>query len=291
MAHILLDTLLEAFLDSLRMLPFLYVAYLLIEFVERAKGGAIERLLARGGRWGFVPGAFLGLVPQCGFSAMAANFYGSRVISLGTLLAVFIATSDEAIPIMLAQPESYPAMGLLLACKLVFALAVGFVFDVLLRRAIPPALRGGYEGKIDEVCCHHHDEKANAFLEALKHALNIFVVVFLFTFAFGLLVALLGEGRISGFLAGLGFAQPAMAGLVGLIPNCASSVLLTQLYLNGSITFGAVLAGLSTNAGVGLTVLFRANRSLKQNLFIVGLLYLLGTAVGMVVYAVGLAVG
>lgn len=294
-AEMILHAFTHALEDSLKMLPFLFAAYLVIELIEHRGGKVIERGLARGGRWGFVPGALLGLIPQCGFSAMAANFYGSRVITLGTLLAVFIATSDEAIPIMLAQPDSWPAMGRLILAKLIFALVVGFVIDVVLRRAIPRSLRGGYGGSIKEVDCHssdchdHDDDKGwgHLLLEVVKHTLNIFVIVLIFTFAFGLLVEGLGEDRISEFLASLGFLQPVVAGLFGLIPNCASSVLLTQLYLADSISFGSVLAGLSTNAGIGLTVLFRANKSLKQNLFILALLYVLGTAVGIIVHALG----
>ncbi|MGD9559744.1 MAG: putative manganese transporter [Oscillospiraceae bacterium] len=281
------DVALHALLDSAKMLPFLFLAYLVIEYLERRKGDAMERLLAKGGRFGFVPGALLGVVPQCGFSAMAANFYGSRVITLGTLLAVFIATSDEAIPVMLAQPGSWPAMAALVGVKLVWALLVGFLVDVALKKVIPASLRGGYGGSAEEVDCHHHDEEDGILWAAAKHTVSIFLTVLVFTFLFGLLVEWLGEARISGLLAGLGPAQPVVAALFGLIPNCASSVLLTQLYLSGSISFGSVVAGLSANAGIGLTVLFRANRNLRQNLFILGLLFVLGVVPGLVLHLLG----
>lgn len=288
LGHVLLHTFQDALVDTLKMLPFLFVAYLIIELIERSRGRTLERILSKGGRWGFLPGALLGIVPQCGFSAMAANFYGSRVITLGTLLAVFIATSDEAIPIMLAQPDSYPAMLKLILAKLAFAIIVGFLIDVVLRKLIPASLRGGWGGDAKQVDCHHHEEGDRLIVAVLKHTVSIFLIVLAFTFAFGLLVTFLGEEQISHFLGGLGLLQPVAAGLFGLIPNCASSVLLTQLYLSGSISFGSVLAGLSTNAGIGLTVLFRANKSLKQNLFILGLLYVLGTAVGVAVHALGI---
>lgn len=275
------DVLLDSVIDTAKMLPFLLAAYLVIEYLERRQSYGIEKMLARGGRFGFVPGALLGIVPQCGFSAMAANFYASRVITLGTLLAVFLATSDEAIPVMLAQPGSYPMMIQLIAAKLLFALLVGFLVDILLKSLIPAELRGGYGGNAAEVDCHQHDEKDNIWLAAAKHTANIFITIFIFTFVFGMLVAALGEDNISQFLSGLGLLQPVMAGLVGLIPNCASSVLLTQLFLTGSISFGSVVAGLCVNAGIGLTVLFRTNKSLRQNLFILALLFLLGTAYGM----------
>lgn len=280
--HLLLHTV----TDTAKMLPFLFAAYLVIEYIEHKKSHAIEGWLARGGRFGFVPGALLGIVPQCGFSAMAANFYASRVISLGTLLAVFLATSDEAIPIMLAQPQSWPAMGALIGCKLAWALLVGFCLDVLLRGAIPPGLRGGY-GAGEGVDCHDHKENDGILLAAAKHTAEVIVTVFIFTFVFGFLVEWLGEGRIAAALAGLGPLQPVVAGLFGLIPNCASSVLLTQLFLSGSISFGSVLAGLCCNAGVGLVVLFRTNRAPRQSLFILALLLATGILPGLIAHLLG----
>ncbi len=281
------DVLLDALLDSLRVLPFLFAAYLLIEYVERKKSESIEKGLRLGGRFGFVPGALLGCVPQCGFSAMAANFYACGVVTLGTLMAVFIATSDEAVPIMLAYPAHYPDMLLLVAIKLVYALLVGFLLDIALRRFVPAGLRGGYHDGAADVSCHSHEEEDSLLWAAVKHTASIFLTVFLFNLAFGFLVELVGAERISAFLAGLGVFQPMVAGLFGLIPNCAASITLTQLYVNGTLPFASVLAGLSTNAGVGLVVLFRANRNLRQSLFILALLYVLGTLPGQLIYLFG----
>lgn len=281
--HILLDSV----LDTLKMLPFLLAAYIIIEYLERKQAPAVERILSKGGRFGFVPGALLGVVPQCGFSAMAANFYSSRVISLGTLLAVFIATSDEAIPVMLAQPGSYPTMLVLIGSKLVWALVVGFVVDILLRRVWPKALRGGWGGNTKEVDCHSHEEEHGIFISALKHTASIYTAILAFTFAFGLLVGWLGQKNISDFLAGLGFLQPIAASFLGLVPNCASSVIITQLYLSSSISFGSVFAGLSVNAGVGLVILFRTNRNIKQNLFIMLLMYAFGLLPGLILHMFG----
>lgn len=286
MIAILFDVLLDAVLDTAKMLPFLFAAYLIIEYLEHKKSDSIENLLAQSGRFGFVPGAFLGILPQCGFSAMAANFYASRVITLGTMIAVFISTSDEAIPVMLAQPGSYSKILPMIGIKLLYALLVGLVLDVLLVKLLPASLRGGYSGRAAEVGCHDHNEKDSVLLAALKHTANIFVTLLVFTFLFGLLVTWLGEDSIAAFLANLGPLQPVVAGLLGLVPNCASSVLLTQLYLNDSITLGSVLAGLSTNAGVGLTVLFKANMNRRQDLFILALLYVLGTTLGLVIHLV-----
>ncbi len=281
------DVMLDALLDSLRVLPFLFAAYLLIEYLERKKSASVENWLKAGGKWGFVPGALLGLLPQCGFAAMAADFYACGVVSLGTLMAVFMATSDEALPLMIANPESYPYMLLLLAVKLVYALLVGLVLDVLLRRFIPVRLRGGYVPGNSAVACHHHEEEDGILLAAVKHTAGIFFTVLVFNAMFGFLVAWLGYDNVAAFLSRLGPFQPAVAGAFGLIPNCAATVTLTQLFLSGSIRFSSLLAGLCTNAGIGLTVLFRANKSVRQNLFILLLLYILGTLPGQVLYLLG----
>ena len=186
------EWIIDALGDSARMLPFLFAAYWLIEYIERRHSERVERLLAGGGRLGFVPGALLGLVPQCGFSAMAANLYASRVITPGTLLAVFLATSDEAVPLMLASPGRWRELALLLAVKLAVALLAGFLIDVVLRGLLPKELRGGYRGSARAVDCHEHEEQDGILLAACKHTLHIFLYVLAFNLALGALLALVG---------------------------------------------------------------------------------------------------
>lgn len=281
--ELILDVLLDALIDGAKMLPFLYLAYLLIEWLERNHGQRIENALAGGGRWGFVPGAVLGCVPQCGFSAVAANFYASRVITPGTLLAVFVATSDEAIPLLAAEPGMWGTLAVLLVLKVILGMAAGFVLDVPLRRVLPQSLYGGYAGHADEVDCHEeHEEHSGIFLAALRHTLEIFAFILLFSFLIGLVFELVGEGAITALLGCMGPFQPMVAALIGLVPNCAASVLLAQLYMQGAITFGSLMAGLTAGAGIGLAVLWRVNPSWKQNLFMTGLLWAAGAAVGIV---------
>ena len=281
--ELILDVLLDALIDGAKMLPFLYLAYLLIEWLERNHGQRIENALAGGGRWGFVPGAVLGCVPQCGFSAVAANFYASRVITPGTLLAVFVATSDEAIPLLAAEPGMWGTLAVLLVLKVILGMAAGFVLDVPLRRVLPQSLYGGYAGHADEVDCHEeHEEHSGIFLAALRHTLEIFAFILLFSFLIGLVFELVGEGAITALLGRMGPFQPMVAALIGMVPNCADSVLLAQLYMQGAITFGSLMAGLTAGAGIGLAVLWRVNPSWKQNLFMTGLLWAAGAAVGIV---------
>ena len=266
--ELFLDALLDALIDGVKMLPFLYLAYLLIEWLERHHGESIEGALAGGGRWGFIPGALLGCVPQCGFSAVASNLYASRVITPGTLLAVFIATSDEAIPLLAAEPSQWITLVRLL--------------DIPLRRVLPHSLYGGYEGHADDVDCHEeHEESSSIFMAALRHTLEIFVFILLFSFIISLLFEGFGEEPITAALSGMGIFQPMLTSLVGLVPNCAVSVLLAQLYVQGAISFGSLFAGLTAGAGVGLAVLWRVNPSWKQNLFMTGLLWAVGAATGM----------
>lgn len=286
--EIFLHALSHAWGDSVKMVPFLYLAYLLIEWLERHHGARIEQALAGGGRWGFVPGAVLGCVPQCGFSAVAANLYASRVITPGTVLAVFIATSDEAIPLMAAEPSQWLSLAGLIVCKTLFGMVGGALLDVPLRRVLPASLYGGYAGHADEVDCHEeHEEHSGIWLAALRHTVEIFLFILLFSLLIGLAFEWIGEDTITAALAGMGVLQPMLTALVGLVPNCATSVLLAQLYMEGAISFGSLFAGLTAGAGVGLAVLWRVNPSWKQNLFMTGLLWALGAAAGMLLQMAG----
>lgn len=283
--ELFIDTLRDAWTDSVKMLPFLYLAYLLIEWLERHHGARIEQALAGGGRWGFVPGALLGCVPQCGFSAVASNLYASRVITPGTLLAVFIATSDEAVPLLAAEPSQWTSLVALLLCKAVFGMVGGALLDMPLRHLLPQSLYGGYAGHADEVDCHEeHEEHSGIWLAALRHTLEIFVFILVFSLLIGLAFAGIGEESITTALAGMGVLQPMLTALVGLVPNCAASVLLAQLYMQEAISFGSLFAGLTAGAGVGLAVLWRVNPSWKQNLFMTGLLWAVGAVAGMLLH-------
>ena len=227
--------------------------------------------------WRAAAAGVLGCVPQCGFSAIASNFYASRVITLGTLMAVYLATSDEAIPLLVSMPAYWDKLILLLVIKVVYAVFVGFLLDFVLRKALPRSLRGGYTGPsdADEVDCHeeHSDEEGHPqpiWKAALRHTLEIFVFIFVFSLVFGLIVEGVGEDVFASVLGRMGFFQPVVAALVGLVPNCAASVLMTQLYVEGALRFSSLVAGLCTGAGVGLAVLWRGEPSGEAKLFITG---------------------
>ena len=213
------------------------------------------------------------------------------MITLGTLMAVYLATSDEAIPLLVSMPAYWDKLAVLMVIKVVYAIVVGFALDFVLRGVLPKSLRGGYTGHADEVDCHeeHSDEEgkpAPIWKAALRHTLEIFVFIFAFSLVFGLIVEGVGEDVFADLLGSMGFFQPVVAALVGLIPNCAASVLLTQLYVEGALRFSGLVAGLCTGAGVGLAVLWRTNPSWKQNLFITGLTWGAGAFLGVAMQVV-----
>ena len=241
--EIIVDAFLDALIDGVKMLPFLYLAYLLIEWLERNHGERIEKALAGGGHWGFVPGALLGCVPQCGFSAVAANFYASRVITPGTLLAVFLATSDEAIPLLAAEPTLWNKLSLLLVLKIVFGIAAGFVLDVPLRRILPKGLYGGYEAMPMRWTATKNTRNTAAFPGGTaSHAGNFCVHLGVQLYHWADLW--LCRGRFRRGISGQSGHFPAHDGRADRsCTNCGASVLLAQLYMGGAITFGSFLRG------------------------------------------------
>lgn len=277
------DVFLDALLDSAKMLPFLFLAFLLMEFLEHKAGDKLVNFLRKtgGGRAGSAAvGALIGCVPQCGFSVAASNLYAGRVISAGTLIAVFLSTSDEAVPVLLAHPDKIGMVWQLLLVKVIIAAIAGIAVDIFIK-----LLKIKTDGEsIGEICsesgcgCGSH----GIWYSALKHTINIIIFIFAVNIVLGTVMSLVGEEAVEHFLGSMGVFQPLLAGLVGMIPNCAASVLITELYAEGAITFGSAVAGLCTGAGIGLAVLFRANKNIKENLIITGVVYAVGTVCGMV---------
>lgn len=282
MADILADTL----LDSLKILPFLFLAFVIMELLEHRANGKIERFFAKAGKAGPAAGALLGCVPQCGFSVLCANLYSGGVVTLGTLIAVFLSTSDEAVLLLAAAPQQLPALFKLLLCKVVIAVAAGYLVDFFGRKRNRQSV-----GSLHEICDHEHcgcEKHNNIWIPALLHTVKIFGFLLLFTFLLNFLVALLGHERLETLLLHDSVYQPLAAALLGFLPNCAASVLLTQLYLEGTLSFGAVVAGLCTGAGAGLLVLFRENRHVKDNLKIMAILYAVAAVSGVLLQAAGI---
>ncbi len=268
----IIDAFLDAVLDTARTLPFLLAAFLVIEAMEHYSGRAASRLLSRVGRFGPAAGAVFGCIPQCGFSVAAANLYSGGLISLGTLLAVFLSTSDEAVLILLGHPGSAGTIFPLLLAKVMLGIAAGYILDFFSRNPKE-------EKHIGDLCkscgCSN---TSGVWRPALWHTLRLAVYLLGFTFVLNLVLEFLGVEQLARILGRDTLLQPFLAALLGLIPNCVSSVLVTELYLAGGLSFGSAVAGLSAGAGVGLAVLFRSNRPMKENFKILLLLY--GIAAG-----------
>ena len=278
------EVLLDALIDSLKVLPFLLIAYIAIEIIERYASTKMQKSLT--GKTAPLFGSLFGLVPQCGFSVVATDLYSKRAITIGTLLAVYISTSDEAIPLMLANPESIGMLLPLLAIKFVFALIVGYGVDLLLKSKEKKLEKEETE-EHHTGCCHHEIENNNKWVDLVwhpvLHSLKIFAYILVFNIVFGVIVMLVTEDALISFLQSSSLFAPFVAGLIGLIPNCASSVILTELFIMNGIGFGALVSGLCVNAGLGMVFLFKNNKNIKENLFVLCLLYVLSVMLGYIV--------
>ena len=273
---LLIDVLLDSLLDSLKILPFLFLAYLGIELIEERAEEKTVALIDRAGCWGPVFGGVLGVVPQCGFSAATANLYAGGLISRGTLIAVFLSTSDEMLPILISHSVPLPFILKVLLVKALAGMLAGVLIDLALRR------RDKRDRHIHDMCeqegCRCEE---GPFLSALRHTVKIFLFLLAVSFLVGLAVESLGAERLSGFILNRPVLGELLAALIGLIPNCAASVIITELYLQGGMSLGAMLAGLLTGSGVGLLVMFRMNHDRRDSLLTLGLLYASGVLLGL----------
>ncbi len=291
---------LEALVDTVKILPILFVVYYLIELIEFKNAGKMQKSKLLKGKASPVAGAVLGCVPQCGFSVVSTDLFSKGKLSVGALIAVYIATSDEAIPLMIAQPKSLWWMLLLIGIKLVFAIAIGYLsialFKVIFKNKKVLETKHFHEEHVHENrhehhhedhdhhdeqeeivhggCCHHSVEtKSFDWFHPMLHCIKISAFILLLNFLFGFITHIwVGEDVLISFLDKSKYIQPILAVLIGLIPNCASSVVLTELFLLNGLTFGALVAGLCVNAGLGLIMLIKQNKNWKVNLFILSML-------------------
>lgn len=278
--EMILDVICDTLIDGIRILPFLFLAYLAMECLEHWTGGKMQAVVRKSGKAGPAIGGILGVFPQCGFSAAAANLYAGRIITMGTLIAVFLSTSDEMLPIMISENVVFSMIGKILLTKVLFALMAGFLVDALFRRKEEP--------QIEHLCerQHCHCERG-IWRSAFNHTWKIFLYIVVVSLALNFVIALVGEETLAAVVLNKPALSLFVSAFVGMIPNCASSVVLTQLYLGGVLSTGALMAGLMSGSGVGFLVLLRVNEDRKENLMIFGLLYAFGVGVGALIQILG----
>lgn len=276
MLHVLEHTL----IDTIKLLPFLFIAYLVIELIEQKAGEKTTKLIQKSGKFGPVLGSLLGVVPQCGFSAAASNLYAGRIITMGTLISIFLSTSDEMLPILISEAVPAKTIIMILAIKVVIAIVVGMIVDLIFRKKAEEDSKEEIHKLCDEEHCHC--EEHGIIRSSVKHTLQIFVYILIISVILNLIIHFVGEDNIAKLVLNVPVLGPIISCLIGLIPNCASSVILTQVYLENIISMGAMISGLLVNSGIGILVLFRVNKSKKENFTILGILYLVGVISGII---------
>ncbi|MDP3788958.1 MAG: putative manganese transporter [Candidatus Omnitrophota bacterium] len=286
----------DALIDTGKLVPLLALIYFFVGFLEYRYGDRISHFIIHIGAMGPVAGALVGCIPQCGFSVVASALYIKRLISVGTLLAVFLSTSDEAVPVLLSMPHKAGMVGLLIVIKVVIAVIAGVIVDYFIRVRAGSKIEAGSSINAAENdtanghhgCCSHGLEGKRSKIKALilhplRHTVKRVIFMLFLTLVLNIILNRIGEGRIETLLLRGSVFQPAMASLIGLIPNCFASVLLAKLFANGAISFGSMVAGLCSGAGLGLLVLIKENRDLKNTLFVIGLLLTISIFAGIVI--------
>lgn len=276
--HEFLHILEHSFIDSIKLLPFLFIAFLIIELIEHKLSNKSKKTISKSGKFGPIIGSLLGLIPQCGFSVVATNLYVTRILSLGTLISIYLSTSDEMLVILLSKNASLNTILPLLGIKFLIGMISGFIIDFLLRNKKK-------EKQTYSICTDEHCgcEEENLLKSSLIHTLKTFIFIIIATFIITLIFELYGEEYLSKLLLKDTLISPFITSLIGLIPNCASSVILTELYLSNSINFASIISGLLTGSGVAILVLFKSNKNLKENLTILSLVYGIGVITGIII--------
>ena len=295
----ILEVLKETAIDSIKLLPFLFITYLIMEYIEHKTSNKVKQVIQKSGKFGPLLGGIVGIVPQCGFSVSATNLYAGRVITLGTLIAVYLSTSDEMLPIFISEAVSPVIILKILGIKLIIGMIAGVILDLFVnliiknknKKIVQQNEEDSEEDEIGHMCEeeHCHCNESGILKSAIHHTLSILVFIVLITFIINTVVYFVGEETIAGWILNKPVIGPVIASLIGLIPNCAASVIITNMYLENVISLGSMISGLLTGAGVGLAVLFKTNNKIKENIGIIFLLYAIGAISGIIIDLIGIA--
>lgn len=296
----MLEIIEETLIDAVKLLPFLFITYLIMEYIEHKMGHKTKSAIKKSGKWGPIIGSILGVFPQCGFSVSATNLYAGRVITLGTLIAVYLSTSDEMLPIFISEAVSPVIILKILGIKLIIGMIAGVIIDLFVhliiknknKKIVQQNEEDSEENEIGHMCEeeHCHCNESGILKSAIHHTLSILVFIVLITFIINTVVHFVGEETIAGWILNKPVIGPVIASLIGLIPNCAASVIITNMYLENVISLGSMISGLLTGAGVGLAVLFKTNNRIKENMSIIILLYAIGVISGIMIDLIGITI-
>ena len=275
----MLDCIMDGVIDTLKLLPYLLVTFIILELMEHKLSKKNQKVLAKNKKFGPVLGGLLGAIPQCGFSSMASNLFSGKVITMGTLVAVFLSTSDEMLPIMLSEHTDVLVLLRIVAFKVIVGIIIGFIVDLIFRKKSQDN-----HTHISELCEDEHCscEKDGIIISSIKHTLHIGLFILIANLLINLVIFYVGEENLSNLLKQKNILTYFAASLIGLIPNCASSVIMTELYLAHFITIGNLMTGLLTGSGLGILLLFKTNKNIKENLTILSIIYFVGVIVGIV---------
>ena len=279
----MVDILTDTFLDALKLLPFLFIAFLIIELFEHKFDDKIKNIVSKAGRIGPLIGSLFGIIPQCGFSVLATNFYITRVISIGTLFSIYLSTSDEMLPILISERVDIKTIIGILLIKFICGVIFGFIIDGIISIK-NKNIKYDYHVCNDENCdCEHGIIKSS-----VKHTLNILSFIFVITLLLNILFEYFNQDLISKVFMKNNLFGPFIGSLIGLIPNCGASVIITELFIKGTINLGTCISGLLTGSGVALLVLIKSNKNIKENIFICTTLYLIGVLIGIFIEILGI---
>ena len=270
------DIIIDTLIDTLKLVPFLFIAFLLIELFEHKFSKKSIKVVESSGKYGPILGSILGIIPQCGFSVMATNLYVTRLITLGTLISIYLSTSDEMLPILISEKAEFSLIIKILLIKLFIGMLAGFIIDKIFKVK--------KEKKNYDICEEEHCHcKESIIISSLKHTLNIVIFILLINFILNICFNYLGQDYLSKILLKDSFFGPFISSLIGLIPNCGASVMLTKLYINNAINFGSLISGLLTGSGIAIMILFKTNKHFLENLKVVGILYIVGVLSGIII--------
>ena len=274
----MIDSILDGLIDTLKLLPYLFFTFIILELLEHKLNKKNEKVLKKYNKFGPIVGGLLGALPQCGFSTMASNLFSNKVITMGTLIAIYLSTSDEMLPIMLSNKTDILLLLKIIGFKVIVGIIIGFIIDLIFRKKEEHT-------EISTMCEHEHCDccKEGVFISSIKHTLKIALFILIVNLVLNITIYFIGEDNLSKLLLNKNLFTYFISSLIGLIPNCCASVIITELYLSNMITLGNLLSGLLTGSGVGILVLFRTNKNIKENISILSIIYIIGVIVGIIV--------